>query len=143
LVIINGVSYDPAKKQLNRDTNGTPLRNTRAISLNDYYFSAAGVGGGAATNGYNEQSMYDGTTVRLREVTLGYDLPKAFLGKTPFSVVNISVSGRNLYWYSPNLPKNSNFDPETSTFGASNVQGIELTNSPNTKRYGVNLRVTF
>ena len=76
-------------------------------------------------------------------MTLGYDLPKSILGKTPFNVINLSVSARNLYWYSPNLPKNSNFDPETNTFGSSNVQGIELTNAPNTKRYGVNLRVTF
>ncbi|MFD2721612.1 SusC/RagA family TonB-linked outer membrane protein [Hymenobacter monticola] len=143
LVIIDGLRYNTATGAAAVDASGARIRNTKAISLNDYYFSAAGVGGGAATNGYNEQSMYDGTTVRLREVTVGYDLPKAFLGKTPFSVVNISVSARNLYWYSPNLPKNSNFDPETNTFGSSNVQGIELTNSPNTKRYGVNLRVTF
>ncbi|MBF9142127.1 SusC/RagA family TonB-linked outer membrane protein [Hymenobacter properus] len=143
LVIIDGVRYNPVTKGPATDTNGNFIRNTTAISLNDYYFSSAGVGGGAATNGYNEQSMYDATTVRLREVTLGYDLPKSILGKTPFSVVNISVSGRNLYWYSPNLPKHSNFDPETNTFGSSNVQGIELTNAPNTRRYGVNLRVTF
>ncbi|WP_201983127.1 SusC/RagA family TonB-linked outer membrane protein [Hymenobacter rubidus] len=143
LVIIDGVSWNPATQSAVLDASGKAVRNTTAISLNDYYFSSAGAGGGAATNGYNAQSIYDATTVRLREVTLGYDLPKKLLGKTPFGLVNLSVSARNLYWYSPNLPKNSNFDPETSTFGASNLQGFELTNAPNTKRYGVNLRVNF
>jgi hypothetical protein len=81
--------------------------------------------------------------VRLREISLGYDLPKSLLDKTPFGLINISLSGRNLYWYSPNIPKYTNFDPETSTFGASNQQGFEYTNAPNSRRYGVNLRVTF
>jgi TonB-linked SusC/RagA family outer membrane protein len=144
LVLIKGIQYDPVTKGAAVDkVTKEVLRNTTAISVNDLYFSSAGVGGGAASNGYAEQSIYDATTVRLREVTLGYDLPKSLLGKTPFGVVNISVSGRNLYWYSPNLPKHTNFDPETSSYGASNFQGIELTNAPTTKRYGVNLRVTF
>ena len=143
LVIIDGIRWDPATGRGAVDAAGNIIRNTTAITVNDLYFSPANVGGGAASNAYDEQSVYDATTVRLREVTLGYDLPKSFLGKTPFNLVNISVSARNLYWYSPNLPKNSNFDPETSTYGASNQQGYEFTNAPTTKRYGVNLRVNF
>jgi hypothetical protein len=143
LVIIDGVAYNRAVNGPMLDGNGQRMRNTTAITVNDLYFSPAGVGGGAATNGYNEQSIYDATTVRLREVSLGYDLPKSLMSKTPFGLINISVSARNIWWYSPNLPKNSNFDPETSTFGASNQQGYELTNAPTTKRYGVNLRVNF
>jgi hypothetical protein len=143
LIVINGIRWDPVTKTGAVDGNGNILRNTTAITVNDLYFSPAGVGGGAATNGYDEQSIYDATTVRLREVTLGYDLPKKLLAKTPFGIINISVSGRNLWWYSPNLPKHSNFDPETSTYGASNQQGYEFTNAPTTKRYGVNLRVNF
>jgi TonB-linked SusC/RagA family outer membrane protein len=143
LVIIDGVRWNPTTRKADVDADGNPLRNTTAITVNDLYFSSAGVGGGAASNGYNEQSIYDATTVRLREVSLGYDLPKGLLGKTPFSLINISVSARNVWWYSPNLPKHSNFDPETSTYGASNQQGYEFTNAPTTKRFGVNLRVNF
>lgn len=144
LVIIDGIRWNPTTKGPAIDPNTQQvIRNTTAITLNDYYFSGSGVGGGAATNGYNEQSIYDITTVRLREISLGYDLPKKILGKTPFGLINISVSARNIWWYSPNLPKHSNFDPETSTYGASNQQGYEFTNAPTTKRYGVNLRVNF
>jgi len=139
LVIINGVQGNPDTKLPIRDANGLSIPNSTVISVNDLYFGA----GSAAIGAYDEQSIYDGTTVRLRELSLGYDLPKTLLGKTPFGVINVSVSGRNLYWYSPNLPKYTNFDPETSTFGASNQQGFEYTNAPTTRRYGVNLRVTF
>ena len=139
LVIIKGVQGSSITKQPIRDAGGSTIPNTTAISVNDLYFGA----GSAAIGGYDEQSIYDATTVRLREITLGYDLPKSMLTKTPFGLVNISVSGRNLYWYSPNVPKYTNFDPETSTFGASNQQGFEYTNAPTTRRYGVNLRVTF
>ncbi|TGE19247.1 SusC/RagA family TonB-linked outer membrane protein [Hymenobacter elongatus] len=140
LLVIKGVQGDPITREPIRDADGNTIPNNKAISLNDYYFGAgsAGIGGSA------EQSIYDATTVRLREVTLGYDLPKSLLQKTPFSIINVSLSGRNLYWYSPNIPKYTNFDPETSTYNSgSNAQGIEFTNAPSTRRYGVNLRVTF
>ncbi|SHI58834.1 TonB-linked outer membrane protein, SusC/RagA family [Hymenobacter daecheongensis DSM 21074] len=135
-VIIKGVFGNPDTRQpLPEGQGGGP--NNRAITLNDLYF------GNAAINSADEFSIYDATTVRLREVSLGYDLPQTLLQKTPIGGVNISLSGRNLYWYSPNLPKYTNFDPETSTFGAANAQGFEYTNAPSSRRYGVNLRVTF
>ncbi|MCB2407496.1 SusC/RagA family TonB-linked outer membrane protein [Hymenobacter sp. BT178] len=140
LLVIKGVQGNPSTHQPIRDTNGNTIPNNTAISLNDYYFGV----GSAAINGTAEQSIYDATTVRLREITLGYDLPKSLLQKTPFGSINVSVSGRNLWWYSPNIPKYTNFDPETSTFNSgSNVQGIEYTNTPSVRRYGINLRVNF
>ena len=141
-IVINGTEAQLDKSGnivIQRNDDGTPKANTRAISVNDYYFGT----GSSAIGGYAEQSVYDATTIRLREITLGYNLPKTLLSKTPFGSLNISLSGRNLYWYTPNLPKHSNFDPETSTFGSSNSQGFEYTNAPSTRRYGVNLRVTF
>ena len=143
LVILDGVQGDPTTFKPILTLDGQRIPNNTAISYNDYYFSPGGTGGGAAINSVDEVSIYDATTVRLREITLGYDLPRVLLDKTPFGIVNISVSGRNLYWYSPNIPKYTNFDPETSTFGSSNQQGFEYTNAPNSRRYGVNLRITF
>ncbi|GAA3946626.1 SusC/RagA family TonB-linked outer membrane protein [Hymenobacter algoricola] len=134
-VIIKGVYGNPDTRLPIEGQGGGP--NTTAITVNDLYF------GNAAINSADEFSIYDATTVRLREVTLGYDLPQSLLAKTPIGRVNVSLSGRNLYWYSPNLPKYTNFDPETSTFGASNAQGFEYTNAPSSRRYGVNLQVTF
>ncbi|HEX8330175.1 MAG TPA: SusC/RagA family TonB-linked outer membrane protein [Hymenobacter sp.] len=139
LVIIKGVQGDPTSRQPLTNADGSTIPNNTAISVNDYYFSS----GAAGLGSIDEFGIYDATTVRLREISLGYTLPKSLLAKTPFGLVSLSVSGRNLYWYSPNIPKYTNFDPETSTFGASNQQGFEYTNAPNSRRYGVNLRVNF
>jgi len=140
LVMIKGVQGDPTTRQPLRNADGSTIPNNTAITLNDFYFGS----GSAALSGADEMSVYDATTVRLREITLGYDIPKKLIEKTPFGSFNVSLSGRNLYWYCPNIPKYTNFDPETGTYGTdSNIQGFELTNAPSTRRYGINLRVTF
>ncbi len=138
-LVIDGVYGDPNTQRPLAGADGGPIANTTAISLNDYYFGT----GSAALSGPSEFSVFDATTVRLREVTLGYSLPASILEKTPFRGLTLSLSGRNLYWFSPNVPKYTNFDPETNTYGASNAQGFEYTNAPTARRYGVNLRVNF
>lgn len=84
-------------------------------------------------------NVYGATVYRLREVTLSYQLPKALLAKLPFGAVSLSFSGRNLFYYAPN----SLIDPELNTQGAGNIRGLELQSNPNTRNYGVNLRLTF
>ena len=65
------------------------------------------------------------------------------MDKTPFGSASISFTGRNLWFFAPNIPKYTNFDPEINSFGASNAQGLEFNSLPSTKRYGVNLKFTF
>jgi hypothetical protein len=66
------------------------------------------------------------------------------LSKTPFGRVSISVSGRNLWWKAPNVLEDLNLDPEVlSGTSGSNVQGFEYGAAPTTKRYGVNVNLTF
>ena len=87
----------------------------------------------------SELNVYDATAYRLREVSLGYSLPKSLLERTPFGQASISLSGRNLFFYAPNAP----FDPEVNTQGAGNIRGLELQGSPNARNYGINLRFTL
>jgi hypothetical protein len=61
----------------------------------------------------------------------------------PIGSISLSLTGHNLWYYAPGIPKGSNFDPETNSFGATNVQGIEVSSAPTVRRYGVNLSVTF
>ena len=71
-------------------------------------------------------------------------LPKKLLKKTPIGSARISISGRNLWWYAPNLIEGINSDPEVLAENAdTNLQGIETGTTPTTKRFGVNLNVTF
>jgi hypothetical protein len=121
------------------DTGGNPIKNTIAISAFDSHFSD-----GWGAYGQDEVNVYDGTTIRLREISLGYNLPASMLSKTPFGRVNISVSGRNLWWKAPNVLADLNLDPEVlSGTSGSNVQGFEYGAAPTTKRYGVNVNLTF
>lgn len=84
-------------------------------------------------------NVYGATVYRLREASLSYSLPKSLLNKTPFGGISLSLSGRNLFYFAPN----SLIDPELSTQGAGNIRGLELQSSPNTRNYGVNLRLSF
>jgi len=136
--IIPGVIGDINTNEPILDESGKKIPNTIQVETNDLYFGET-----FGTNSADEWSIFDGTTFRLREVSLGYTLPKTLLAKTPFGSVVITLTGRNLWYLAPNFPKYSKFDPETSTFGTSNAQGFEFDNVPSVRRYGVNLRLTF
>ncbi|MGI4735461.1 MAG: SusC/RagA family TonB-linked outer membrane protein [Janthinobacterium lividum] len=87
----------------------------------------------------SDLNIYDGTHFTLREVSLGYALPKGLLANTPFGSASISVSGRNLFYYAPN----ANFFPEVNTQGAGNIRGLDLQGAPSVRSYGAYLRFTF
>lgn len=123
--------------------NGQTVPNQTRITSNDIYFSGGGNTGTFATNGASEYSIYDATVYRLREVSIGYDLPKSLVNRLKLQGINVSVSGRNLWYLAPNMPKYINFDPEIGSFGNGQLQGIELSGAPTAKRYGINLNVTF
>lgn len=124
------------------DGSGNKIPNTTQLSMNELYFSPAG-GNTFAINSVDEARIYDGTVFRLREASLSYDVPKQFLDKTPFGGITFSVIGSNLWYFAPNVPKYTNFDPDTASFGSSNLQGIESSAAPTAKRYGLKLNLTF
>jgi len=130
--VIPGYYGDPNTEEPLLDAEGTQ------VSMNDLYFGET-----FAINSAGEWNVYDATVLRLREIAFGYDLPKKLLSKTPFGMINISFTGRNLWFYAPNMPEYTNFDPEVNAYGATNVQGVEYTIAPSVKRYGVNLKFTF
>ena len=140
--VVPGVLGNPNTLLPLTDTNGNPIINTIQVMDNNLWFQAQG-GGAFAINSPSEFSIFDATTIRLREVTFGYDLPKKLFKGTFLSGANISFSGRNLWYIAPYFPKYTNFDPEVSSLGSSNAQGFDINASPTTKRYGVNIRITF
>ncbi|MEP7109674.1 MAG: SusC/RagA family TonB-linked outer membrane protein [Ferruginibacter sp.] len=139
--VIPGIYADPltGKAILN---GGKTIPNQTRITTNDLYFSP-GTGNTFAINTSNEWNVYDATVYRLRELSIGYDLPKSLLKNSRISSITFTVTGRNLWYLAPNFPKHTNFDPETSSFGASSIQGLEFSAAPTTKRIGLNLNVTF
>jgi len=124
------------------DAQGAQIPNTTQLSMNELYFSPAG-GDTFAINSNAEAYTYDGTVYRLREIGLTYDLPAKFLEKSFFGSVSISAVGNNLWYFAPNVPKYTNFDPEVTSFGSTRLQGIEIAAAPTSRRYGLRLNLTF
>jgi TonB-linked SusC/RagA family outer membrane protein len=87
----------------------------------------------------DEAHVHETTFVRFRELSIGYSLPSGLLKNTFFESVSLSVIGRNLFLWT----EYPNFDPETSTTGAVNGQGLEYVAHPQIASFGGRLNVTF
>ncbi|MCZ2460804.1 MAG: SusC/RagA family TonB-linked outer membrane protein [Chitinophagales bacterium] len=123
---------------------GKTVPNQTKISVNDLYFQAGYANVTAfAINSSDEFNVYDGTVFRLRELTLGYDLPVNIVKRLKLSGINVSLSARNIWFLAPNTPKYIHFDPEIGSTGTSSVQGVDVSAAPSTKRYGININVSF
>ena len=90
-----------------------------------------------------EGFVFDGTVIRLRQVSLSYVLPNQILSNTPFGRASVTVSGENLWFNAPNTPEGLNFDPEISSTGVGNSRGFDFRTAPTAKKYGVTLNLTF
>src|SRR6187401_444914 len=121
---------------------GKPVSNQTRVTTNDLFFTQ-GTGASFATNGAFEYSIFDGTVYRLREVVLSYSLPSTILTKLKLTAITFSVSGRNLWFLAPNVPKYTHFDPDINSSTSANAQGVENGGAPSTRRIGVNLNITF
>lgn len=75
------------------------------------------------------------TFVKLREVVLTYNLPEGILSKTPVQNASISLVARNLLYFA----ERTDLDIEQYT-GTSNYSGLQ---TPTTRRFGLNLSLTF
>ena len=115
--------------------DGTPF--TKQTTANQHYWPNTGVF-------YDEQSVYDASTMRLREVSLSLVAPKSFLNGTPFGNASLTLSAQNIWHLAYNTPKDANFDPEVSSYGTgNNVRGFDEMTGPTAKKYGATLSLTF
>jgi len=121
---------------------GKTVQNQVRVTTNDLYFTQ-GTGASFATNGAFEYQVFDGTVYRLREIVLGYNLPTRWISKAKLSNVNLSLSGRNLWFWAPNIPKYTRFDPDINSVVGPATQGVETGGAPSTRRYGINLNITL
>ena len=114
--------------------DGTP--NDIQITSTQHYWRNGGVF-------IDEMRVYDATFIKLREVSLGYDLPSKFLENTPFGSASITFSGQNLWFLATGFPPGANFDPEVLSTGVGNARGFEMMNVPASKQWGGSIKFTF
>ena len=110
--------------------------NTLQINNSTYYFSNV-------LFGPLELSVYDGSVVRLQELSLSYAFPQKFLDKTPFGALSLTATGFNLWYDAYNTPDAANFDPNVAGVGVGNARGWDFLNGPSSKRYGISIKASF
>ena len=114
----------------------TGLPNTLQINNSSYYFNNV-------LFGPSELNVWDGSVIRLQEVSFGYSFPEKFLDKTPFGALSITASGFNLWYDAYNTPDAANFDPNVAGVGVGNGRGYDYLNGPSSKRWGLSIKASF
>jgi len=95
---------------------------------------------GLSRNFISEAEVEDGSYVRLKTVSLGYQIDNKWLERIKVSNAKVYVTGKNLF----TLTDYSGFDPEVSHFGQSSTSmGADLGGYPSTKTFIVGLNVGF
>jgi TonB-linked SusC/RagA family outer membrane protein len=91
-------------------------------------------------NYHSSRFLEDGSYLRLKNVTLGYNVNKKWVTRVKVTSARVYVSATNIWTYT----KYSGSDPEVSTLdGSTSAQGIELNTLPQIKTGMVGLSVTF
>ena len=124
-----GVSEDSA---IAREQGGVWVSPTQKIPDVQTFYNNSGEGMSMLSH-----YVYSMTNVRLRELTLGYDLPSKWFNDK----VNMSVSfvGRNLFMFYNKAP----FDPEITASTSTYYQGIDYFMQPSVRTLGFSVRLQF
>jgi TonB-linked SusC/RagA family outer membrane protein len=116
-------------------TEGLP--NDVQLTASNAYFNNFG------TQAPAEVNVIDGTTVRLREISLSYSLPQKWMSKLPFKGVELSLVGQNIWFKALSFPKYMNFDTDVLSLGVGNGLGFDFITGPSSTRYGGSIRIRF
>ncbi|MBN8826483.1 MULTISPECIES: SusC/RagA family TonB-linked outer membrane protein [unclassified Spirosoma] len=110
--------------------------NDVQVTASDFYFNNYYFFG-------DEGRIFDGSTIRLQEVSLAWQLPKKALSKLSIKGASLSLFGNNLWYRALYFPKNLNFDTDNLGLGVGNGLGFEFLTGPSARRLGGTLKITF
>jgi TonB-linked SusC/RagA family outer membrane protein len=116
--------------------NGAP--NTTQVTAADIGFNNLYFFG-------DQGRIFNGTTIRLQEVSISYSLPRKTIerAKLPFKALSFAFTGNNLWYRAPNTPKGVNLDTDNLGLGVGNGLGLELLTGPSARRIGGTLKITL
>lgn len=145
-----GVFGDDGRIML--DANGDPMTGALNEGDNAMYISPYAYWSEAARQGYpafdggkdgaTEEFLEDATYIKLRELSLNYDLPKAWISGTGLEAVSIGVTGRNLFYLND---VSEFFDPDAYRKGT-DIRSLGLERNgvlPSMRTYLFNVRLKF
>lgn len=127
-----GANFIP--EGVNKNEDGTYSPNTKAVDVQSYWEDVA-----ATSN--TEGNIFDASYIKLREITLSYQLPKSILMKTFIKSASVGIEGRNVWLIKSHVP---HIDPEVNFFGSSLTgEGVEFESVPSTRSLGFNVKLNF
>ncbi len=88
---------------------------------------------------YHQAAIFDASYVKLRELSLGYNIPSYLLERLHIQSAKLSLVGRNVWMIFKNTP---HVDPEFDSKGG-NAQGFGYGELPSSRSMGVNLSLSF
>ena len=84
--------------------------------------------------------LEDGSYLRIKTVTLGYNLPAKLMKDLKLTAVKLYITAQNLF----TITKYSGFDPEVGTFGMDNTRmGYDFGTYPSVKTYIFGASINF
>ena len=89
---------------------------------------------------WDARNVFDASFIKLRELSVGYGLPRTWLKKSPVKDVRLAVVGRNLAILYQKTPRG--IDPEAAV-SSGNAQGIEYGGMPPVSTLGIDLKLSF
>lgn len=120
-------------------SDGTP--NDNIISQAVYYNSTYNWGGPQYSSSRYELYVQKNNYIKMRELSLGYQLPANIASKLKAKSLQISAFGRNLFFIYRTI---KDLDPEQMTGGSNWINQVSNAGtSPATKTYGLMLRASF
>lgn len=91
-------------------------------------------------NADNSRFLEDGSFLRLKNVTLAYDLPSSLVSKAGLRSVRVFATGVNLLTFT----EYSGFDPEVNVFNnTSTAQGTDFLTQPQSKQFFFGINVSL
>ncbi len=110
--------------------------NDIPVSAQTYYST---IGLFKSQKGYAEEFVHDASYIKLKELSLGYNFPKALLKKTPFTQLKLSFVARNLCFLMKHTPGNPDGGYDTTMFS----QALDFAAVPYTRTFGFSINVGF
>ena len=114
------------------DAAGNPV--VKFINPQSYWNKVAG------DNIITEAFIYDASFIRIKEISLGFNLPSIFITKLGISGLRFSIVGKNLGYIYRKTP---GFIPESSYNASYGAKGIEKFAFPATRNFGFRLDINF
>lgn len=111
--------------------------NDKSVTPQLYWSAIANTSGNL---GIGEANVYDATNIRLRTLTLTYDLPRTIVSKTFLQRARVGFSANNVWMIKSHM---RGVDPESTFATGTNAVGFENAAPPTTRTYLFNITLGF